>query len=231
MITRRFFLKSSGLALVSSGSPRRPSSAAAYAAEPPPARRPWSSSSSAGPATGSTPWSPTARSAYYALRPIDRDPGAPRRQQGRGPRPRRLLRPAPGPRAPAAAVEGEEPGRRSTRRQPRRHALALRRPGLHGERHSGPQVHRGRLDEPPACRPRPTPRATPFRGRRHDPDAAPLPGRARSGGGHGQHPRASASRPAAGAAVGRAASRRCTTARCATCCTAPARRPSRPSTS
>ena len=78
MLTRRFFLKSSGLALVSFGVAPRALVRSVYAADGGAGgRRRWWSSSSAAPATGSTRWCPTARRPTAAAA-HDRDPRAAR---------------------------------------------------------------------------------------------------------------------------------------------------------
>ena len=77
----------------------------------------------------------------------DRDRPAGRRTRRRRARSRRLLRPAPAPGAAPAAVAAALAGHRPRLRIARSDALALRRAGLHGERHAGREEHRRRLAE------------------------------------------------------------------------------------
>ena len=93
--------------------------------------------------------------------------------------------------------------------QPRRHALALRRAGLHGERHARPQVHRRRLDEPPPAVAHPSPRPRPSA--RVVADARRCPARCRAARPRSPWPSLAQLRPAAAPqAPPRAASRTCT---------------------
>ena len=99
---------------------------------------------------------------YYAARPTHRD-----RAAGRGADAALDLDGFFGlhPRlAPLAAALRRATARHRARvRIARRHALALRRAGLHGERHAGRQEHDGRLAEPIPARARARRTATPFR--------------------------------------------------------------------
>ena len=77
------------------------------------------------------------------------------RDVGRGrARSRRLLRPAPAARAAQAALRRAAARDRARLRIARRHALALRRAGLHGDRHARRQEHAGRLAESLSARAR-----------------------------------------------------------------------------
>ena len=111
---------------------------------------------------------PFGEGGYYAARPtiaIAR-PGA----TGRRARSRRLLRPASAPRAAACALHARAAGDRPRVRLARRHAVALRRAGLHGDRHAGREEHAGRLAEPATRAAAATPssrrRSAPSRSRR-----------------------------------------------------------------
>ena len=73
-----------------------------------------------------------------------------RGRRRRGARPRRLLRTASRTDHARAAVARRHACLRSRLRLARPHALALRRPGLHGKRHAGSQKHRRWMDEPGA---------------------------------------------------------------------------------
>jgi hypothetical protein len=70
------------------------------------------------------------------------------RQRRERDRPRWLLRPAPGTRLAPTPVCRRAPGPRSRRREPERHALALRRAGLHGIGDARRQVDAGRVAQP-----------------------------------------------------------------------------------
>ena len=225
MTTRRFFLKSSGLALVAFGVAPRALVRAAYAGdERRAARRRWSSSSSAAPATASTRWSRTASTPTAGCGPTIALPRAARRRQRRRPRPRRLLRPASGARAAAAALDGRQPGRRSTPSgspdPTRSHfdAQDFMESGTPGRK----ATEDGWMNRAPAGARR-TRTATPFRA--VVPHARRSPARWR-----GRAPavamtdvvRFELRRPPARRWP--AASRTCTKARCATSCTAPAQR-------
>ena len=86
---------------------------------------------------------PHGERAYYALRPniaIPR-PGDARRRD----RARRILRAAPRARAAQAALGPRTAGAGARRWQSEQHALALRRAGLHGDRHAGREGNAGRL--------------------------------------------------------------------------------------
>ena len=65
-----------------------------------------------------------------------------------GHRPRRILRASPGAAAVRAAVSRRPARADSGRGKPERDALALRRAGLHGVGHAGPEVDAGRMAEP-----------------------------------------------------------------------------------
>src|SRR3954453_17867507 len=85
----------------------------------------------------------------FGLHPPPPPPARGPRRRRRGPaRPRHRLRPPPRPGAAAAAVEGQAAGHRPRRGLPRPHALALRRPGLPGDRPPGPQGDPQRLAQP-----------------------------------------------------------------------------------
>ena len=143
MMTRRIFLKNGSLALVSLGfAPAfvaRAAQAAAGAAEDSrrdlPARR-----------RRRPQHDRAVRRARVLPEPsVDRD--SPPERTRRRARSRRLLRPAPAHGAARAALQARRTGDRPRLRLARRHALALRRAGLHGERHAGREEHARRLAE------------------------------------------------------------------------------------
>ena len=137
MTTRRFFLKSSGLALVSFGALPRALVRSVYAADGARRKKTLVVVFQRGACDGLNTVVPHGEKAYYSARPTIAIP-APRG----GSKDAALdldgffgLHPALAPFAPA--VEGRAPGRGARGGQPRPHALALRRPGLHGERNAG----------------------------------------------------------------------------------------------
>ena len=69
-----------------------------------------------------------------------------------GDRSQRLLRPASVARTVSAAVAAGPSRHRSRRRIARHHPLALRRAGLHGDRHARRESHRRRMAQPLAAR-------------------------------------------------------------------------------
>ena len=154
MMTRRLFLKTGGIALFSLGVGAGPGflTRAAMAAQGP------GSTSSRRRKVLVTIFQRGAMDGLAAVPPIDDSLktlrprlAMTRRPRGRGPgaaRPRHRLRPPPGARAAAAALEGEAARHRPRRRLARSDALALRRPGLHGDRHPRPQGDAERLAQP-----------------------------------------------------------------------------------
>ena len=89
---------------------------------------------------------PHGEQAYYKMRPaiaVPRPSAAVARADGD--RPRRVFRAASIARFVQAAMERRNSGADSRRGEPEQHAVALRRAGLHGERHARQQGHARRL--------------------------------------------------------------------------------------
>src|SRR3972149_3861530 len=132
-LTRRFFLKASGIALVGWGvGPRFLARAAAATAGK---GKILVVIFQRGAADGLNIVVPHAEKTYYDPRPPTAIP-------------RRLLRLPSRAGGVQEALRREAPRRRACRRLARLHALALRRPGLHGNRHAGIEEYAGRLAEP-----------------------------------------------------------------------------------
>ena len=152
MISRRIFLKNGGLALVSLGFAPAFLARTAAAADTP-RRKVLVTIFQRGAVDGLNMIVPFGERDYYASRPsiaIAR-PGASRRRRDRS---RRLLRPASAAGAAQAALRRAAAGDRPRLRLARRHALALRRAGLHGDGDAGREEHAGRLAEPLPARAR-----------------------------------------------------------------------------
>ena len=143
MLDRRLFLKSSGLALVAGGFLPGVFVRMAEAGTPP-SRRVLVAIFQRGAVDGLNVLVPYGEKTYYDARPTI---AVPRPGSGgkAAHRPRRLLRTASVARAASPVLPGPLGRLRPRRRQPRRDALALRRPGLHGVGHAGHEVDRRRL--------------------------------------------------------------------------------------
>ena len=145
MMTRRVFLKNGSLALVSLGFAPAFIARAAQAAQA--RQKILVAIFQRGAVDGLNMVVPFGESAYYANRPSIAIP-RPERARRRA-RSRRLLRPAPADGARSQPLfKRRRAGDRPCVRLARRHALALRRAGLHGERHAGREEHARRLAEP-----------------------------------------------------------------------------------
>ena len=144
MMTRRIFLKNGSAALVSLGFTPAFIARAAQAAQA--RQKILVAIFQRGAVDGLNMVVPFGERAYYASRPSIAipTPGAPDGALdldgffGLHPRMASL----------AALLQGRQPRDRPRVRLARRHALALRRAGLHGERHARRQEHARRLDEP-----------------------------------------------------------------------------------
>ena len=143
MLDRRLFLKSSGLALVAGGFLPGVFVRMAEAGTPP-SRRVLVAIFQRGAVDGLNVLVPHGEKTYYAARPTIAV-AAPRLRRQGGDRPRRILRTASVARAARSILPGPLGRLHPRRRQPRRDALALRRPGLHGVGHAGREVDRRRL--------------------------------------------------------------------------------------
>ena len=165
--TRRVFLKNGSLALVSLGF--APAFVARAAAEAAPARKILVAIFQRGAVDGLNMVVPFGERAYYAAAAVDRDRRGPATSATARTRSRRLLRPAPAHGVARSRSSRAAAGDRPRLRLARRHALALRRAGLHGERHAGREEHAGRLAESLPARagaPRTPARSAPSRSRR-----------------------------------------------------------------
>ena len=210
MLTRRFFLRNSALAMVGAGAAPLWLERALYAADAPsPRKKILVAIFQRGAADGLNIVVPHGEKRYYELRPTiavprpSRGIGTPRRRRDR---PGWLLRPASRARPAQAGLGRRAPGHRARRRIARSHALALRCAGLHGIRHARPEGHRRRLDEPRAAAQTPAAPVSPVRAVAM---GSVLPRAMRGAESRGRHTEPERL-PGAQCRRGRALSRRCT---------------------
>ena len=185
MVTRRIFLKSSGMAMVTLGF--APSFLARTAEAAGTRRKLLIAIFQRGAVDGLNMIVPFGEAEYYRVAADDRDRRSPARDGRRG-RSQRVLRPAPADGGAQAVLGQPLAGDRARVRLARQHALALRRAGLHGVGDARRQEHAGTAGSIATCRSRTTARRSADRGRDDAADAALAAGHG-AGAGDGQRRR------------------------------------------